>query len=447
MEQNQNSSSGNSRRRGSGRRNRNNRRRGNSSQRRNNSRNSQGRSFSKNNSSRRRSNRGGRRSRRRNENTIDINKFIASAKTPQKEEKFIPSWKYSELKVDRNLKQNIQEKGYELPTRVQEKAIPAVMEGKDVLGIANTGTGKTAAFLIPLIQKALNSPSERMLIITPTRELAEQISDELYMLAVGLKMSMALCIGGASITMQLSRLRRDPIFVVGTPGRLLDHVNRKSLNLSRFNTIVLDEVDRMLDMGFINDIEKIIDNLANERQSLFFSATMNDKISRIIKKILKKDYVNVSVKTGETAEYVEQTVLHFADNEDKIDKLKRLLASDKLKKTLVFINMKWHVNKIENQLRRQGFKVTSLHGDKRQNQRSRAVSAFKEGKADILLATDVAARGLDIDDITHVVNYDIPHSYEEYVHRIGRTGRAKRSGTSITFVPQKKNVVPGRRNR
>lgn len=378
---------------------------------------------------------------------IDERKFVATAKKPQDKVAVASQWMYADLDLHPRLKSNVLQKGYKTPTPIQEQAIPAGLSGKDILGIANTGTGKTAAFLIPLIQKVISDRRKRVLVITPTRELAEQISDELYMLSLGLDLSMALCIGGASMGMQLSRLRRNPIFVVGTPGRLLDHVNRKSLDLSKFDTIVLDEVDRMLDMGFINDIKTLSASLPKERQSLFFSATMDDKIEQIIRLILKQDHAKISVKTGETAEFVDQSVVHYSGDDEKFDKLRALLEHEESKRVLVFINMKWHVDKIEKQLQKMGFRVQSLHGDKRQSQRSRAVSAFKEGHVNILLATDVAARGLDINDITHVINYDVPKTYEEYVHRIGRTGRANKAGNAITFVPQRKPVTPGFRGR
>ena len=250
-------------------------------------------------------------------------------------------------------------------------------------------------------------------------------------------MSGAMCIGGANISSQISQLRRNPQFVVGTPGRLKDLLDRKVLNLSNISTIVLDEVDRMLDMGFINDIKFLTGFLPKERQSLFFSATMDHKIEEIVNMILKKDRVKVSVRTGETASHVDQDVITVGSRDEKISKLQELLRKDTFEKVLVFINMKWHVDKLEVILKDNGFKVESIHGDKRQSQRSRAIENFKAGKANILLATDVAARGLDISNITHVINFDIPASFEDYIHRIGRTGRANKTGTALTFVPNR----------
>ncbi|MCC7304194.1 DEAD/DEAH box helicase [bacterium] len=394
----------------------------------------------RNNNSRFQGRGGGGRSRgrgRRNESFIDERKFINKAQPIEAEAPYVHSFEFSELLINDILKKNIASKGFNKPTPIQDQSIPHILAGKDILGIANTGTGKTAAFLIPLIEKVAKNPNEKVLIITPTRELAEQIGDELYLLTWDLRMSGAMCIGGASIGNQISQLRRNPQFIVGTPGRLKDLLDRKVLNLSNFKSIVLDEVDRMLDMGFINDIKYLIGFLAQERQSLFFSATMDHKIEEIVNMILKKDRVRVSVKKGETASHVDQDVIRVGSKEEKLAKLEELLRKDTFEKVLVFINMKWHVDKLEKELRTKGFKVESIHGDKRQSQRSRAIENFKSGRANILLATDVAARGLDISNITHVINFDVPNSYEDYVHRIGRTGRANKTGTALTFVPHR----------
>lgn len=376
-----------------------------------------------------------RRNSRRNENVIDERKFINKARPVEAEGPYLHSFLYSELSVHPTLKANIAQKGFDKPTPIQDQTIPHILAGRDVLGIANTGTGKTAAFLIPLIEKVAKNPLEKVLIVTPTRELAEQIADELYLLTWDLRMSGAMCIGGANISSQISQLRRSPQFVVGTPGRLKDLIDRKALSLSSFGSIVLDEVDRMLDMGFINDIKFLIGFLPKEKQSLFFSATMDPRIEEIINMILKPDHIKVSVKKGETALHIEQDVVRVSGREEKLVKLEQLLRNDSFERVLVFINMKWHVAKIEDLLKKKGFKVDSIHGDKRQSQRSRAIDNFKSGRVNILLATDVAARGLDIDDITHVINFDVPNCYDDYVHRIGRTGRANKKGTALTFVP------------
>lgn len=375
------------------------------------------------------------RGRGRGVSTIDPRKFVNKAKPIADEAPYLHSFAFSDLPINEILKKNIVSKGFDKPTPIQDQAIPHILAGKDILGIANTGTGKTAAFLIPIIEKIAKNPSEKCLIITPTRELAEQIADELYLLTWDLRMSGAMVIGGASMSSQISQLRRNPQFVVGTPGRLKDLLDRKVLNLSNIGTIVLDEVDRMLDMGFINDIKYLSGFLPKERQSLFFSATMDGKIEEIVNMILKKDRVKVSVRTGETASHVDQDVITVGSKEEKISKLQELLRKDTFEKVLVFVNMKWHVDKLESILKDNGFRVESIHGDKRQSQRSRAIENFKAGKANILLATDVAARGLDISNITHVINFDIPATFEDYIHRIGRTGRANKTGTALTFIP------------
>lgn len=400
-----------------------------------------GRSFGGGNSSRfqnRGPSRGGNgRGRGRGESTIDVRKFVNKAKPIAEEAPYVHSFAFSELPINDILKKNIASKGFDKPTPIQDQTIPHALAGKDILGIANTGTGKTAAFLIPLIEKIAKNPNEKALIITPTRELAEQIADELYLLTWDLRMSGAMCIGGASMSSQISQLRRNPQFVVGTPGRLKDLLDRKVLNLSNVGSIVLDEVDRMLDMGFINDIKYLSGFLAKERQSLFFSATMDHRIEEVVNMILKKDRVRVSVKTGETASHVDQDIIAVGSREEKLAKLEELLRRDTFEKVLVFVNMKWHVDKLEKDLKEKGFRVESIHGDKRQAQRSRAIENFKSNKSNILLATDVAARGLDINNITHVINFDIPNSFEDYVHRIGRTGRANKTGIALTFVPHR----------
>lgn len=372
---------------------------------------------------------------RRKTNIIDERMFVNKARPVEDHAVYEHSFRYIDLNIHPVLKANITSKGYDKPTPIQDQTIPHILKGKDVLGIANTGTGKTAAFLIPLVQKVTVNAFSQTLIIAPTRELAEQIDDELYSLTRGIKVTSARCIGGASISNQVARLRRNPHFIVGTPGRLKDLIHRRALNLSMFNSIVLDEVDRMLDMGFINDIRELIGYLPKERQSLFFSATVDQKIEQIINLILKKDHVKISVKVSETPEQVEQDIIRFRSSEEKSAKLEELLHNNSFEKVLVFVNMKWHVDKLERFLRTKGIRAESIHGNKSQGQRSRAIENFKANRSKVLLATDIAARGLDISNITHVINYDIPNTYDDYVHRIGRTGRAEKFGMALTFVP------------
>lgn len=386
--------------------------------------------------------RGGRpqgRSRMAREN-INENKYVKKAELVEIKP-HIPEWGYTDLKVDNVLKRNVLKKGYLNPTPIQEKAIPEILNKKDFLGLANTGTGKTAAFLIPLLQKIIDDRKCKILIIVPTRELANQINEEVYSLTRDLRVFSVQCIGGANITNQIYNLRRGFNFVIGTPGRLEDLIERKVLNLSEFNTIVLDEVDRMLDMGFVDEIKKIISHLPSHRQSLFFSATMSEKIEGIMKLILKPDYVKVSVVTGETSKNIDQDIIRVDSKVDKNNKLKELLSKPEFSRVLIFVSTKRGVDALDNYLYENGFKVGSIHGDKRQRDREKSIMAFKKGMINILVATDVAARGLDISNVSHVINYDEPPTYQDYIHRIGRTGRADKKGVALTFI-EKKEIKP-----
>ncbi|HVX93012.1 MAG TPA: DEAD/DEAH box helicase, partial [Candidatus Dojkabacteria bacterium] len=252
-----------------------------------------------------------------------------------------------------------------------------------------------------------------------------------------LKMYSVECTGGNNIYRQISELRRGVSFVIGTPGRLLDLHKRNVINYGQFTNLVLDEVDRMLDMGFIDDIKDIISQLPKERQSLFFSATMDRKVEDLIKVILKPDYQKISVSTGATAENVEQNIVRFSGREDKIKQLIAILKEEKTEKTLIFVNTKRFVDQLEDELLDQGFRVSAIHGDKKQHQRRKAIEMFKTNRSNVLIATDVAARGLDIPNVSHVINFDEPNNFEDYTHRIGRTGRADKSGIALTFVQKK----------
>jgi len=360
--------------------------------------------------------------------------FVKKAIENHIEEEYKPSFRFSELDVNPILKNNIQMKEFDIPTPIQDQAIYQIIDGKDLLGVADTGTGKTGAFLIPLVNKVVNNRESKVLIITPTRELADQINQELYYLTRDLKVFSVQCIGGTSINNQIFNLRRGFNFVIGTPGRLKDLHQRKVLNLSEFDTIVLDEVDRMLDMGFVNEIKQLISYLPQDRQSLCFSATINRKVEDVINLILKPGYIKISIKTGETAQNVEQDIVRIIRHEDKISKLEELLKSNGFEKVLVFVNTKREVDRLDRHLYGKGFSVGCIHGDKKQNLRKRSIESFKSGSTNVLIATDVAARGLDIKNVTHVINYDIPMNYEDYIHRVGRTGRANMKGMALTFV-------------
>jgi ATP-dependent RNA helicase RhlE len=339
---------------------------------------------------------------------------------------------FSDFLIAEQIKKNINNKGYSTPTPIQDQVIPYVLEGRDVIGLANTGTGKTGAFLIPLINKVLFNRSQKVLILAPTHELAVQIRDELKIFSKDMNILSVLCIGGSGLMNQIHQLRKPHDFVIGTPGRIKDLKMRGKLNLANYNNIVLDEVDRMLDMGFIHDMKFIISHLPSRRQSLFFSATLSPQVSQIAQSFLKNP-ITISVKTAETAQNIEQDVIKI-NGRNKVDVLHDLLAEDEFEKVIVFGKTKWGVEKLSKTLQMRGFKVMAIHGNKNRNQRQRAIDQFKSHKIQVLLATDVASRGLDIDDVTHVINYDQPPSYEDYVHRIGRTGRSEKKGKAITFI-------------
>lgn len=340
---------------------------------------------------------------------------------------------FAQFPLSPKLLENIIRKNYTAPTPIQIKAIPQILDGHDVIGIANTGTGKTAAFLIPLIHKIYNDKGERALIIAPTRELAVQIHEELKSFAKGLGVFSALLIGGLSIKRQIGDLRQSPHVVIATPGRLKDIVRARGISLGMYTNVVLDEADRMVDIGFINDIKYFISLLPQDRQSLFFSATIDGKVKDILNNFVVEP-VTVSVKTQDTSENITQEVIEIEKDVRKIDKLHDLLTQDGFSKVLLFGRTKWGIQKLTSALAERGFRVGAIHGNKNQNQRQRALREFKEGTIQVLLATDVASRGIDIEDVSHVINYDMPDSLDSYIHRIGRTGRANKKGIAITFV-------------
>ena len=364
---------------------------------------------------------------------IDISKFINKTVITEEAVVFTPEHLFKDFLIEENLKQNILAKGYNEPTPIQDRVIPHILHGHDVVGIANTGTGKTAAFLIPLINKVLLNPKEKIIILAPTRELAQQIDEELKGFVKGFKIFSVCVVGGAPIGRQISSLRYQYNFVIGTPGRVKDLIERKCINLAEFKSAVLDEADRMLDMGFVHDMRYMMALMPRERHTLFFSATLSPEIAVLIKDFLKEP-IMISVKTQDTAKNVEQDVVRIKPGEDKLEVLHDLLIQSEFKKVLVFGRTKHGVEKLSVALGKRGFKAQSIHGDKNQGQRQRALDTFKKGMAQILVATDVAARGLDIAGVSHVINFDIPESYDDYVHRIGRTGRAGAKGKALTFI-------------
>lgn len=376
-------------------------------------------------------NKGG--SRRFSGSSIDINKFINKANPAEQADVYVPQLTFDDFKIHETLKRSIADRKFSNPTAVQEKSIPHALEGKDVIGLADTGTGKTGAFLIPMINKILHNQNEKVLIVVPTRELALQIQEEFRAFTKGLNINSVVVVGGANIRPQISQLRSRHNIVIGTPGRLKDLIQRKNLILSGFANVVLDEADQMLDMGFIHDIKFLLSLMQEKRQTLFFSATLSAEIERLVKDFLK-DPIIIALKTRDTSAQVDQDVVRVKHGEDKIEVLHNLLNQAHFQKVLIFSRTKHGAEKLSRILQAKGFKAESIHGDKSQNKRQRALKMFKDNHAEILVATDVAARGLDIPNVSHVINFDVPATYEDYIHRIGRTGRAGKTGTALTFV-------------
>ena len=369
----------------------------------------------------------------RPEKKIDPARFINKATMEGSNENFTPKHKFQDFKIDQQLIEAALNKGYKIPTPIQDQIIPHIVNGSDVVGIADTGTGKTAAFLLPLINKILRNPREQILVVAPTRELAIQIDQEFKFFAKRIRIFSVCCVGGTSISMQISELSRSYNLIIGTPGRLKDLIGRRMIYLLDFNTVVLDEADRMFDMGFINDTRFIINGMPKRRQTLFFSATISRDIENIIREFAK-DPVRVSVKARDTSINVEQDVIKIEQGETKLDVLNNLLHQKEFNKVLIFGRTKYGVEKISRTLNRMGFRVESIHGNKTNPQRQRALGMFKDNRIQALVATDVAARGLDIADVSHVINYDVPSTYDAYVHRIGRTGRWNKRGMALTFI-------------
>lgn len=375
---------------------------------------------------------GGRNSNKKRGEYIDPSRFVKRA-TIQDEVAYEPRYSFEDFPLTDLLKENVRNKGYVNPSAIQDQTIMEGLEGRDIIGIANTGTGKTAAFALPVLQALITRGDAKALIVAPTRELAQQIETECRELAKGSGLSGALLIGGVSMMPQLRDLKFNPSIVIGTPGRIKDHVERGTLKLQEFNLVVLDEVDRMLDMGFYPDVSLILDTLSPDRQSFFYSATMDSKVQTLIYHFANEP-VTVSVKTNDTADSVHQDVVRYMSPQDKMDKLHDILLREEVGKAIVFDETQRNVEKLSNELLMRGFKVDAIHGGKSQAQRQRALDGFKQSRTTVLVATDVAARGIDVADITHVINFSEPQSYQDYVHRVGRAGRAGKIGHALTFV-------------
>ncbi len=339
---------------------------------------------------------------------------------------------FEDLHLDRKILAALKEMGFEEPSPIQKGAIPLALEGDDLIGQAQTGTGKTAAFGIPIIQK-INEKDRHIqaLVMSPTRELCIQVADEISKIGRTKRVRVLPVYGGQPIERQIRSLKRGIQVVIGTPGRLLDHIRRGTIDLEYVNFLVLDEADEMLDMGFVDDMEDIIKNVPPERQTMLFSATMPRPILSISKKYMRAPKVVAIHKEVVTAPTIDQ---YYYETRDKVDGLCRILDTTDDCKMIIFCRTKKGVDELVIALATRGYEAEGLHGDLSQNQRDRVMKKFRSGQVDILVATDVAARGLDIDNITHVVNFDVPSDSESYVHRIGRTGRAGNSGVALTFI-------------
>lgn len=349
---------------------------------------------------------------------------------------------YSNLSLAEPLKRAVAEMGYETLTPIQAQAIPVVLQGRDVMGAAQTGTGKTAAFSLPLLQRLLKhensstSPARhpvRALVLLPTRELADQVAQQIKLYAKYTQLRSAVVFGGMDMKPQTAELKKGVEVLVATPGRLLDHIEAKNAVLNQVEYVVLDEADRMLDIGFLPDLQRILSYLPNQRTTLLFSATFSPEIKRLAASYLQ-DPVTIEVaRPNETASTVEQHFYNVADD-DKRRAIRQILRQRELRQAFIFVNSKLGCARLARSLERDGLRTTALHGDKSQDERLKALNAFKAGEVDLLVATDVAARGLDIKDVPAVFNFDVPFNAEDYVHRIGRTGRAGASGLAVTLV-------------
>ncbi|WP_257350471.1 DEAD/DEAH box helicase [Pseudalkalibacillus decolorationis] len=342
---------------------------------------------------------------------------------------------FKDLGIETRTLKAINDMGFEEPTPIQKDAIPAALEGKDLIGQAQTGTGKTAAFGIPMIENIDKEVGgAQALIVTPTRELAIQVAEELNKIGHHKRIRTLPIYGGQQIHLQIKALKKRPEILVGTPGRLLDHLKRRTIRLNDLKTVVLDEADEMLNMGFIDDIKEILGQIPSEHQTMLFSATMPRAIKSLADQFMKKERVIVQVKANEmTVQKIDQRYVNVHEKE-KFDVLCRLLDIQAPELAIVFGRTKKRVDEVSDALIKRGYSADGIHGDLTQQKRDRVMKKFKSGRIDILVATDVAARGIDISGVTHVYNFDIPQDPESYVHRIGRTGRAGQSGMAVTFM-------------
>ncbi len=348
---------------------------------------------------------------------------------------------FDSLGLSAELLRAISEQGYSQPTPIQTQAIPVILEGRDILAGAQTGTGKTAGFTLPMLQRLNDNPPQannkrrtpRALVLTPTRELAAQVSDSVKNYSRHLPIKSAVVFGGVSINPQIAKLRSGIDILVATPGRLLDHVSQNTVDLSNIEILVLDEADRMLDMGFIRDIKKVLALLPKQKQTLLFSATFSDEIKKLANGLLKSPALIEVARRNTTAERISQTI-HPVDRKNKPALLSYMIGSKNMHQVLVFTRTKHGANRLVDHLGKDGITAAAIHGNKSQGARTKALADFKTGKVRALVATDIAARGLDIQQLPHVINYELPNVAEDYVHRIGRTGRAGNEGEARSLV-------------
>ena len=376
---------------------------------------------------------GGSRGVARKMSTFNPSKFINTNPAEYTPEVYKSKHSFKMFDLHVRLQTTISKMGIVTPTPIQDQIIPEILKGRDVIGLAETGTGKTAAFLIPLIERTIKAKSRQTLVLTPTRELSIQIEEELRQLSLGLGIYSVTCVGGVNIRPQIKALRRTNQFIIGTPGRVLDLLNRGDLKTRGITNVVLDEADRMLDMGFINDIRKILAEVPENREMALFSATMPTEAEKIVQDFLR-DPVTVSVKKKDVIDTIEQNIIPYEDDK-KFDTLLEQLSDPEFKRVIIFGSMKHRVERLSRKLSANKVEAMSIHGNKNHSQRQRALQKFKNGQARVLVATDVASRGIHVEDVTHVINYDLPKTFEDYVHRIGRTGRSTKRGKAITFVP------------
>lgn len=386
--------------------------------------------------SRRRNNQNHRRGGRSNSYRSRINpdKYINLEPRVNEQVSYESRHSFEDFGLHTQILKNLAAAGFTEPTAIQDQAIKSISEGRDLVGLANTGTGKTAAFVLPLINKMSEARNKNhTLVITPTRELAKQVDDEFRKFSRSIGLYSAVCVGGVSIGRQIRELKRGVHLVIGTPGRLKDLAERNILDLSSVKTLILDEADQMLDMGFLPDMKRIISYMPSNRQVLCFSATMDKRVATLIDEI-QQDPLSISVLMKQTANHIHQDVVRISDKGQKLEKLVELIDTNGYEKVLVFGETKWGVQRLADTLSQRGFPSESIHGNKNQSQRQRSLNSFKQDKTRILVATDVAARGLDIPNVDLVVNYDEPNNHDTYIHRIGRTGRAGKGGFARTFV-------------